>query len=67
MFVHPSIHIELARQRQQDLVTGSERHATANAAFVGGNEDRRQLLIRRSLLCDPSETTAGDRPRGVIA
>jgi len=31
MVVHPYIHLEIARQRQQDLVARAERHRIANA------------------------------------
>jgi hypothetical protein len=32
MFIHPSIHLELARQRHQELLAAAERHRIAKAS-----------------------------------
>jgi hypothetical protein len=40
MSIQPSIHLEIARQRQQDLLARSERHRLATTALAGRPEAR---------------------------
>jgi hypothetical protein len=67
MFIHPSIHLEIARQRQQDLLARSERHRTAQAALADANEDRGRALIEVAALHEPLRTTTACRPERVNA
>jgi len=39
MFIHPQIHLEIARQRRQDLLANAERHRIAK---VLDHESRRR-------------------------
>jgi hypothetical protein len=67
MFIHPSIHLEIARQRQQDLLARSERHRTAQAALADTHEDRGRALIEVAVLHEPLRTTTACRPERVNA
>lgn len=49
MFSNPSIHLELARQRQRDLLARSERHRLAREARSGSQNDRGTLIERPAL------------------
>ena len=61
MFIRPSIHLEIARERQQDLRPESERHRTARAALAVRHEDRARPLIERAALHEPSPTATACR------
>jgi hypothetical protein len=67
MFIHPSIHLEIARQRQQDLMARSERHRTAGAAPADRHEDRSGALTEFAPLQEPLRTTTACRPERVNA
>lgn len=49
MFFHPSVHLELARHRHQDLLAAAERHRIAKA-FADGKARR---LMRAGRASDP--------------
>ena len=63
MFLHPSIHLEIARQRQQDLLAEAERHRIAEAALADGQEDRGRSLTGPTALREPSPQTTAPRPQ----
>jgi hypothetical protein len=46
MFLHPSVHLELARQRHQDLSAAAERHRIAKA--FADRKARRQMRAGRT-------------------
>lgn len=62
MFIHPSIHLEITRQRQQDLLARSELQRIAKAARTRRHEDRGRQLMERAALPEPSPTTTACRP-----
>jgi hypothetical protein len=63
MVFHPSIHLEIARQRQHDLLASAERHRIAQAALAGTHKDRRRSLTGSSALHEPSPQTTAPRPQ----
>jgi hypothetical protein len=63
MVFHPSIHLEIARQRQHDLLASAERHRIAQAALAGRHKDRRRSLTGPSALHEPSPQTTAPRPQ----
>jgi hypothetical protein len=63
MFLHPAIHLELARQRQQDLLAAAERSRMAQAT----DDHRAALGLRagRSSASRPGESSGWNlRPGG---
>jgi hypothetical protein len=58
MFIHPSIHLEISRQRQRDLLAESERHRFTKDALAITREDR-----RRPPRETPSPTAVPGRPQ----
>jgi hypothetical protein len=56
MFIHPSIHLEIAHERQRDLLATSERRRTVKAA------GRQARLLRRAPVssCGPSGALGND-------
>jgi hypothetical protein len=67
MFIHPSIRLEIVRQRQQDFLARGERDRTADAAHAGRHEDRGRQPRERVTLRQPKPTTTACRPQGVNA
>jgi hypothetical protein len=63
MYFHPSIHLEIARQRQHDLLAKAERHRLANAALAGRQEHRARSLPQLPHLHKPSPAAKADHPR----
>ena len=63
MFIHPSMHLAISRQRQPDLQARSERHRIAKASRACRQEDRGGWLIGRRALHDSSQPTACDAQR----
>jgi hypothetical protein len=63
MFVHPSIYLEIARQRQHDLLASAERRRIAQAALAGRQEDEGRSLSTRPALHEPSPPTTAPRPQ----
>jgi hypothetical protein len=63
MFIHPSIHLEIAHQRQQDLLARSERHRTAKAALTGRHEARGRHPIKPVALREPAPATTVCQPQ----
>lgn len=60
MVLHPSIHLEIARQRHQDLLAEAERHRTANALnHAGVTPARRRPRRRASALPSASNPEVG--------
>jgi hypothetical protein len=47
MFIHPSIHLEIARQGHEDRLAGAERHRIAKAALAGSLVECIQAAIRK--------------------
>jgi hypothetical protein len=62
MFIHPSIQLEISRQRQQALLAESERHRIAKAAVAAGRP-----LNESPSLHEPSPTTTVRCPQGASA
>lgn len=62
MFIHPSIHLEITCQRQQDLLARSELHRTAKVARTRRHEDRGRRLMEHAAMPEPSPTTTACRP-----
>ena len=60
MFIHPSIHLEIARQRHRDLVARSERRRTVKAALAGRHDDRGRVLALAAPH-EPAPTTSASR------
>jgi hypothetical protein len=58
MFIHPCMHLKIARQQQPDLLARSERHRIAKASRAFGQEDRGGWLIGRQALHESSQPTA---------
>jgi hypothetical protein len=67
MFLHPSIQLEIARQRQQDLLAWAERHRIAKAALVGRQEDRARRPVELAARHEPLPPTTARRPQGAKA
>jgi hypothetical protein len=67
MFIHPSIHVEIARERQRDLLARSERRRTVKAALAGRDDDRGRLQLVLAVPQEPSATTSACRPHRVNA
>jgi len=67
MFVHPSIQLEIARQRQQDLLAWGERHRIAKAALAGRQEDRVRRPVEQAARHEPLPPTTAGRPQGAKA
>ncbi len=63
MVFHPSIHLEIARQRQQDLLSRAERDRIAKAALADRQRDRGRSSIDPPALHEPSRTTRARRPQ----
>jgi hypothetical protein len=61
MLIHPSTHLEIARQRQRDLVARSERRRTVEAALAGRHDDRGRRLLALAAPQEPSPTTTASR------
>jgi hypothetical protein len=53
MFLSPSIYVEIARLRQQDLVASIERQAPARAALARRRDGRRRGLIEQPTTGEP--------------
>jgi hypothetical protein len=45
MHLHPSVHLKIAPQREQDLLALAERHQIPQAVLAGRRGDRGRLLI----------------------
>jgi hypothetical protein len=67
MFIHPSIHLEIARERQRDLLATSERRRTVKAALAGRPDDRDRPLLALAVPQEPSAKTSACRPQRVNA
>ncbi len=66
MFFDPSMHIEIARLRQRELLAKSERHRIAKAALADRQKGRIRWLRRPRALQEPAPTTTV-RPQGAKA
>ena len=65
MVLHPSIQLELARQRHQDLLAGAERQRTAKALkHAGVTRAARRAQRRASAL--PSAFNPGSAPHSDV-
>ena len=65
MFIHPSIHLEIVRQRQQDVLARSGRRPLARAALAGGPEARDRSPEEPRPVHEPSPTMTASRPQRV--
>jgi hypothetical protein len=61
MFFHPTINLEISRQRQHDLLADAERHRIVKNALAGSRPTREAPSVR-----EPSTTTAS-RPQRATA
>jgi hypothetical protein len=66
MFLHPSIRLELVRQRQEELLAQAERHRIARAAIALGQKERGQRKIDPAV-GEPSPTMTACSPQGAKA
>ena len=62
MVFHPSVQLEIARQRREDLLTRAERHRLEKAALAR-RRDRGRLLTEPPPLHEPSPTTTASHPQ----
>ena len=67
MFIHPSIRLEIVRQRQEDFLARGERDRTAKAAHAGRHEDRGRQPTEPVALREPNPTTIACRPQRLNA
>jgi hypothetical protein len=67
MSIHPSIHLEIARDRHRDLLARSERRRTVTAALAGRHDDRGRPLLALAVPEESSATTSACRPQRVNA
>jgi hypothetical protein len=65
MVLHPSLHLEMARQRYQDLLAEGERQRTAKAADHAGLATAAQRLRRRAS-ASPSAFNPGAASRSEV-
>jgi hypothetical protein len=63
MFIHPSIHLEIVRQRRRDLLVRSERRRTVKAALAGRHDDRGWRLLALVAAQEPAPRTTTCRPQ----
>lgn len=63
MFLHPSIQLEIARQRQQDLLAWGERRRIAKAALAGREEGRVLRPVEPAARHEPLPPTTARRPQ----
>lgn len=54
MVLHPSIHLEIARRRHQDLLAEAERHRTAKALNHAGVTPAARRSQRRASASPPA-------------
>jgi hypothetical protein len=57
MFIHPAVHLEITRLRQQDRLAKAERHRNAAAVLAGRQEDRGQWLPEPPTLHQSTQQT----------
>ena len=63
MFLHPSSQIEIARQRQRDLLAWGERQRIAKAALAGRQGDRVRRPVEPAARHEPLPPTTVRRPQ----
>jgi hypothetical protein len=61
--LHPSVHLEIARQRHAELLAQGERQRSAEPALAGRQGDRGRSLIERLVRREPSSARTARRPR----
>jgi hypothetical protein len=57
MIIHPSIHLEIARQRHEDRLARAEGHRIAEAAHAGARMDRGGSSSELRIVHEQSRTT----------
>ena len=61
--LHPSVHLEIARQRQEELLALGERRRSAQAAVARSEGNRVRSLIARLARHVPFSVTSARHPR----